>query len=58
MLTKLELQGMEHGTFPMDKDAGIEACKAYRKALEEKGFKTYLKHCQNGLFHVEIRKED
>lgn len=52
MLSKMELEGMKNGTFPMDKEEGIEACRKYREALEAKGVKTYLEYCQCGLFHV------
>ena len=43
---------MKNGNFPMDKDAGVEACMAYREALEAKGYKTTLKHLWLGVYKV------
>lgn len=55
-LSKMELEGMKNGCFPMDKDAGIEACKKYREALEAQGYRTWLKWFTGSLYTVEYAK--
>lgn len=52
MITKMELEGMKNGAFPMDKPEGIAACREYRKALEAEGKTTWLEHFANGIFLV------
>lgn len=51
-MSKMELEGMKRGIFPMDKDEGIEACREYRAKLHAQGYKTYLEYLWNGLFKV------
>lgn len=53
-LTKMELEGMKNGAFPMEKEAGIEACRAYRAALEAQGIKTELQHLAGSIFCVVV----
>lgn len=56
-LTAMELEAMKNGVFIMDKDAGIEACREYRKSLEEQGYRTWLKSaCFAGFYKVEFSK--
>lgn len=51
-LTAFEREGMRNGCFPIDKDAGTAACKAYREALAARGIDTALTHFSGGLFEV------
>lgn len=50
MLTKMEIEGMKHGAFPMDKLEGIQACREYRMKLEAEGKETWLEHFANGIY--------
>lgn len=52
MITDFEREGMNHSTFPMDKDEGIAACKEYCAKLEAAGISTQLVHFAGGLFTV------
>lgn len=54
-MTKMEIEGMKNGCFPMDKTEGIEACKKYRADLEAAGYRTWLEWFASDLFIV--RKE-
>lgn len=51
-MTEMEREGAKHGTFNMAKEDGIEACKAYRAALEAEGKITWLKHFAGDNFTV------
>lgn len=53
-LTKFELEGMAHGAFPMDKDEGVAACRAYRAGLEAQGLRTYLDWLFGGIYVVKV----
>lgn len=51
-MSKMELEGIKRGIFPMDKNEGIEACREYRARLHAQGYRTYLEYLWNGLFKV------
>lgn len=53
-MTKMELEGMKNGCFPMDKDEGVKACREYRQALEKEGKRTHLKWFAGDLFIVVV----
>lgn len=57
-LTDFEREGMNHGTFPMDKDEGVAACKEYRAKLEAQGINTQMVHFGGGMFTVRGVAED
>lgn len=53
-MTKMELEGMKNGCFPMDKDEGVAACREYRQALENEGKHTRLEWFAGDLFRVVV----
>ena len=53
-LTEMELEGMKHGTFPMHKEEGRKACKAYREELKKQGLRTQLEWFAGSLYFVKI----
>lgn len=55
-MTAFEIEGAKNGCFNMAKDEGIEACREYRKKLEEQGYKTYLDYFTGDLFTVRYYK--
>ena len=52
MLSKMELEGMKHGCFPMDKEECVAACRKYRQAIENEGKSTRLEWLAGDLFIV------
>ena len=54
MLSKMELEGMKNGCFPMDKEEGVAACRKYRQALENEGKITRLEWFAGDLFRVVV----
>ena len=57
-MTKMELDGMKNGCFPMDKEEGAIACEAYRAALRTLGYITWLEHVAGDLFVVRYEKRE
>ena len=52
--TKMELEGMKRGTFPMNKEEGRKACKAFREELKAQGFRTQMEWFAGSLYFVKI----
>ena len=53
-LTKMEIEGMKRGAFPMDKDEGIKACREYRSKLAAQGKKTRLEYFSGSIYIVKV----
>lgn len=58
MLSKMMIDGMRNGCFPMDTDEGVKACREYRDRLEADGYVTWLEWFAGGLFIVRKEKKE